>query len=76
MKLFEKYIELRSIRKKLGLQKIKIKNILADCRKLNILVDWRWYPATIRSHEKLKVEKDYEGLNWELTLGLTLTVCS
>ena len=26
--------------------------------------------------QNLKVEKDYKGLNWELTLGLTLTVCS
>ena len=61
MKLFEKYIELRSILRKLGLKKIKIKNILADCRKLNILVDWRWYPATIRSHEKFKSWKRLTG---------------
>ena len=26
--------------------------------------------------QNVKVEKDYKGLNWELTLGLTLTVCS
>ena len=26
--------------------------------------------------QNLKVEKDYEGLNWELILGLTLTLCS
>ena len=26
--------------------------------------------------QNLKVKKDYKGLNWELTLGLTLTVCS
>ena len=26
--------------------------------------------------QNLKVEKDYKGLNWELILGLTLTVCS
>ena len=24
--------------------------------------------------QNVKVEKDYKGLNWELTLGLTLTV--
>ena len=34
MKLIEKYIKLRRIVKKLGLKKIKTKNILADCRKL------------------------------------------
>ena len=34
MKLLKKYIKLRSIVKKLGLKKIKTKNILADCRKL------------------------------------------
>ena len=36
MKLLEKYIKLRSIVKKLGLKKIKTKNILADCRKLKM----------------------------------------
>ena len=34
MELLEKNIKLRSIVKKLGLKKIKTKNILADCRKL------------------------------------------
>ena len=34
MKLLEKYIKLRSIETKLGLKKMKTKNILADCRKL------------------------------------------
>ena len=34
MKLLEKFIKLRLIVKKLGLTKIKIKNILADCEKL------------------------------------------
>ena len=34
MKLLEKYIKLRSIQPKLGLKKMKTKNILADCRKL------------------------------------------
>ena len=34
MKLLEKYIKLRRIVKKLGLTKIKTKNILADCEKL------------------------------------------
>ena len=34
MKLLEKYIKFRIIVKKLGLKKIKAKNILADYRKL------------------------------------------
>ena len=29
----------------------------------------------LETTENLKFEKDYKGLNWELTLGLTLTVC-
>ena len=30
----------------------------------------------LEATKNLKVEKDQKGLNWELTLGLTLTVCS
>ena len=26
--------------------------------------------------QNVKVENDYKGLNWELILGLTLTICS
>ena len=69
MKFVEKYIELRSIVKKWGLKKIKTKNILADWGKLKhrekfsrISVDWRWNPATIGSHLKLKVEEDYKKI--------------
>ena len=29
----------------------------------------------LETTQNLKFEKDYKGLNWELTLGLTLTVC-
>ena len=29
----------------------------------------------LEATQNLKVEKDYRGLNWTLTLGLTLTVC-
>ena len=30
----------------------------------------------VEATQNLKVGKYYEGLNWELTLGLTPTVCS
>ena len=30
----------------------------------------------LEATQNLKVEKDYKGLNWELTLGLTLNVSS
>ena len=30
----------------------------------------------LEAMQNLKIEKDYEVLNWELTLGFTLTVCS
>ena len=30
----------------------------------------------LEATQNLKVEEDYKGLNWELTLGLTLTVWS
>ena len=33
-------------------------------------------PLLMEATQNVKVEKDYKGLNWELTLGLTLTVCS
>ena len=29
----------------------------------------------LEATQNLKAEKDYKGLNWELILGLTLTVC-
>ena len=84
MKLLKKYIKLRRIVKKLGLKKIKTKNILANCRKLQCQEksspEFQWIDNDIQllmeATENLKVEKDYKGLNWELTLGLTLTVCT
>ena len=30
----------------------------------------------LEAMQNLKIEKDYKVLNWELTLGFTLTVCS
>ena len=29
----------------------------------------------LKATQNLKVEESYKGLNWELTLGLTMTVC-
>ena len=59
------------------------KNILVDSWKLKcqekVIQNFSGL-TMIRSYmeatQNLKVEKDYKGLNWKLTLGLTLTVCS
>ena len=77
-------IKLRNIVKKLDLKKIKTENILADSRKLKCQEksspEFQWTDDDIQllmeATQNLKVEKDYKGLNWELFLGLTLTVCS
>ena len=63
MKLLEIYI------------KLKTKNILADCGKLKLEFQWTDddIQLLLRATQNLK---DYKGLNWELTLVLTLTVCS
>ena len=83
MKLLEKYIKLRRIVKKLGLTKIKTKNILADWKiKMSgkSSPEFQWTDDDTRllleATQNLKVEKEYKWLKWELTLGLTLTVCS
>ena len=41
--------------------------------------EFQWTDGEIQrlleATQNLKAEKDYKGLNWELILGLTLTVC-
>ena len=64
MKLLEKYIKLRGIVKKLGLKKIKTKNILADCRKLKCQEKvFQWTDNDIQllveATQNLKVGKYY-----------------
>ena len=82
MKLLKKYVKIRSKVKKLGLKK----NFKYFCWLSEIKMsgksspEFQWTDNDIQllmePTQNVKVEKDYKGLNWELTLGLTLTVCS
>ena len=59
-------------------------NILPDYQKLKCqeksCPEFQWtgndMQLLMEATQNLKVEKDYKRLNWELTLALTLTVCS
>ena len=74
MKFIEKYIELRSMVKKVRLEKLKQNIFLLTEENWNvrkkfsrISVGWRWNPATIGSHSKLesrrRLQEDYKVLS-------------